>query len=223
MSEIIPTVFVKKGSNFQSRFNKVVGFSNFIQIDFMDGKFVPDESISLDEVPFLKTFQASFEAHLMVENPEEWVEALSKKGFKKVIFHFESIKDEMDIKHLAGTIKRYHMDPVLAVNPATKVKDILPVLDVIGNVMFMGVNPGKENQTFIPEIKDKIKELRKLKPLIKIQLDGGVTFENALEISEAGCDFINSGSLISNSEVPKAMYMKLQSLVDNLSEDDGWE
>lgn len=223
MAEIIPTVFVKEGEDFDSRFRKVVGISNFVQIDFMDGKFVKAKSIDLDIVPMLRGAPSKFEAHLMVKDPEAWVEDLSKKGFERVIFHYESMKDNMEIKLLAGTIKRYHMKPIIAINPETKVEKILPVLDVINHVLLMGVEPGKEHQEFILETKNKIRELRKLKPTIKIQVDGGVTLENAHDISDAGCDFLNSGSVISESESPRATYMKLQELVDDLSEEDGWE
>jgi len=223
MAEVIPTVFVKEGDDFRLRFEKVLGFSNFVQIDFMDGKFVKNKSISLDEIPFLRQFPAKFEAHLMVEDPESWIEDLSKKGFYRVIFHYEAVKDNEDIKVIAGTIRRYGMNPIIAINPETSVEKILPVLDVVKHVLFMGVKPGEEHQELDGKVLDKVRELKKLKPNAVAQIDGGLNLENASKISDAGCDFVNSGSLIAESDSPRATYMKVQSLVDDLSEDDGWE
>lgn len=222
-AEIIPTIFVKEGDDFTERFDKINGISNFAQIDIMDGKFVPMKSSSFEEIPFLKNFTTRFEAHLMVQDPESWIEKLSKKGFVNVIFHYEACKDDLEIKFIAGTIRRYHMNPIIAINPKTSVEKVYGVLDVVNHVLLMGVEPGKEGQSFDETVIEKIKTLRKKKKSIKIQVDGGITLENASSISDAGCDFLNSGSLIANSDSPKSTFMKLQESVDDLSEDDGWE
>jgi len=221
-AEIIPTVFVKEGEDFMSRFNKIIGISNQVQIDFMDGKFVKHKSASIDEIPNLKSYNLIFEAHLMVSNPEEWIEKLSKKGFSNVIFHFESVREIQEIKYIAGVIRRWHMNPIIALNPDTNVEEVFPVLDVINHVLLMGVNPGKEGQTFIADTIKKIKLLKNYKGAIRVQVDGGVNLENIKEIADSGCDYINSGSLIFNSENSKSMLLKLQTAVD-ISEDDGWD
>jgi len=87
----------------------------------------------------------------------------------------------------------------------------------------MGVKPGEEHQELDESVLTKIREFKKVKPNITIQLDGGLNLDNVSKISDLSCDFVNSGSLISNSQEPKATYMKVQSLLDDLSEDDGWE
>lgn len=222
-AEIIPTVFVKEGEDFMSRFNKVVGISNFVQIDFMDGEFVKSKSTSLDDIPFLKDYDVMFEAHLMVKDPEEWVEKLSKKGFTNVVFHYEAADDDLDVKYIAGVVRRYHMNPIVCVNPSTPIEKVFGVLDVVNHVQLMGVEPGEEGQEFISDTIKRIKALKQYKRSIKVQVDGGINLSNAERVADAGCDFLNSGSLISNSDSPKATLMKLQAAVDDLSEDDGWE
>lgn len=218
-AEIIPTIFVLENENFMERFDKLKGISNQLQIDIMDGEFVSNKSFPLEDIPFLKDYNIMFEAHLMVKNPEQWIEKLSKKGFRSAIFHYESVKDPMEIKYIAGVIKRWHMNPIIAINPETKVESIFPVFDVINHVLLMGVVPGKEGQSFDMETINKIKKLKNHKSNLRIQVDGGVTLENVGLIADSGCDYINSGSLISNSPSPKTMLIKLQTAVD-VSEDD---
>ena len=93
MREVIPTVFAMNKGEFDERLAKLVKISKKIQIDFMDGKFVDGRGVELRDVPNLRKYRSEFEAHLMVRNPEEWFEELKEKGFKKVIFHYESIRD----------------------------------------------------------------------------------------------------------------------------------
>src|SRR3990167_2379229 len=109
-AQIIPTIFAENKRDFKRRFEKALEFSDKIQIDFMDGKFVKSNSINLREMPDLKKYRAkSFEAHLMVYHPEKWIEQLKKKGFKKIIFHYEAV-EEGEISRLNGIL-------IMGVNP----------------------------------------------------------------------------------------------------------
>src|SRR6267378_2103541 len=88
--KIIPTVFCKNKKDFKERFSKLIKISKEIQIDFMDGRFVKSKFIDFSAIPNLKRYNNNFEAHLMVQNPIKYILKLKKKGFKKIIFHFNT-------------------------------------------------------------------------------------------------------------------------------------
>lgn len=207
--KLIPTVFADNKKDFDNRFNKLVKISKNIQIDFMDGLFVSARSIPLSQMPDFKKYKNNFEAHLMFSNPINHLEKLRQAGFKKIIFHVETKKPEKTIE----LIKKEKLIPYLAINPETPVEKTFPYLSRIKGVLFMGVHPGKEHQKFISSVYKKIKLLRSVNKAVRIQVDGGVNFQNVKKFKELGVDFINSGSLISESENPKEVFAKLNSVV----------
>ena len=208
----IPTVFAKNKKEFNERFNKLLPISNNLQIDLMDGKFVKAKSISINQIPNLKKYKNNFEAHLMTLNPEKYIIQLKQKGFKKVIFHYESLQNPAQAENIIQKAKQQKLVVFLAINPETQIEHILPFTKQINGILFMGVHPGKEHQSFISQVYNKIKQLKKLNKKIKVQVDGGVNFPVALRLSRLGVDAINSGSVIAHAENPKEVYNKLKSL-----------
>ena len=204
MNTIIPTIFSKNKKEFNERYKKLIKVSRNLQVDFMDGKFVPGKSVQLNDIPKLPR-NYNFEAHLMCKNPEGYVYKLKVSGFKKVIFHFNSGDN---VKTIAK-IKDSGMKSFMAVNPENKTKDFCYLLDLVDGVLVMGVHPGKEHQKFIPETLNKIKEIRKLtdKP---IQVDGGVNLKTISKLKKAGVTIFNSGSFVSEAEKPKEALMQLR-------------
>ena len=176
--------------------------SKKLQIDFMDGKFVPEKSILIYQIPGLKNYDNEFEAHLMVKNPLREIKILKEKGFKKIIFHYESLVIEKKILKVIETIRKYSLICYIAINPKTEINNILPCLSKVDGVLFMGVHPGKEHQDFIPEVYKKISELRKINKNIKVQVDGGATPEVIKKLAKLDVNYINSGSYISDSKNP---------------------
>ncbi len=207
---IIPTVFALNKEDFYKRFNKLIGITNYLQIDFMDGKFVKAKSVKIEDVPDCHEYWGKFEAHLMARNPEKYIEKLKEKGFFRVIFHYEALRNDNKIINLISEIKRNRMKAVIAINPSTGLDKILGFLDRVNGVLFMGVNPGKENQKFIFSVYEKIAELRKINRKIEISVDGGVNFSNIGKLRDLGVNYINSGGLISNSSNPKKMLKALK-------------
>lgn len=207
---IIPTVFVKKGDSFLDRFGKVLSLSSRIHIDFMDGLFVINKSVILAEIPNLSGYSKEFEAHLMVKFPKQYIEQLAKKGFKRVIYHYESQVSELDVKYMAMFIRRHKMIPVLAINPETPVDVCFPLLKTISHFLLMGVNPGEEHQTFIGETITKVKLLREKSKTALIQVDGGITPTVARRLFGVGCSHINSGSYVSGAKDPIKAFEKLE-------------
>ncbi|MEM3113054.1 MAG: hypothetical protein QXI33_01370 [Candidatus Pacearchaeota archaeon] len=214
MVKIIPTIFAKTKKEFDERFFKIIKISKEIQIDFMDGHFVRNKGIKLSDVPNLKHFKNKFEAHLMTNHPNTWIKRLKNKGFHKVIFHYESLKNENEIKKLVNEIHKLDMEAFIAINPDTHESKILSVLNFIDGILIMGVYPGKEHQKLIFKTYLKIKNIREKNKKIPIQVDGGVNFHNSRRLSEEGATILNSGSLIANSDNPKEVLEELRFLVD---------
>ena len=211
MSSIIPTVFATSKKQFEKCFNNIVNLTNKIQIDFMDRKFVKAKSLPLAQIPDLKKYKKNFEAHLMLYAPEKHIKTLKEKGFNKIIFHYESTKDPKKIIQL---IKQDKLKVFLAINPETNIKFILPYLNKIDGVLFLGVHPGKEHQSFIPIVYKKIKQLRKINKKIIVQVDGGVNQSSIKKLAKLSVNLVNSGSFISQSKNPKEAFNKLDVLFE---------
>ena len=158
----------------------------------MDGKFVKNKSVSVKLIPKLK----NAEAHLMVEDPLKYIDDLAKKGFKKVIFHYEALKDESTIFKTIGIIKKEKMVPAIAINPETSVAKIKPFLNKIKSVTVLTVNPGFYGSRFLPSQLKKIKEIKKIDKKIKVEVDGGIDDKTAKKAVKAGADVLISGSFL---------------------------
>ncbi|MEK6819354.1 MAG: hypothetical protein AABY10_05480 [Nanoarchaeota archaeon] len=209
--KIIPTVFATSKKEFDFKLNLLAKISRDLQIDLMDGKFVKNKSIKVSDIPNLKKYKNNFEAHLMVFNPERYFNALKEKGFKKIIFHYESV-EKSHITDLIKKIKLLKMLPCLAINPETKTPDIALFLSKINHLLIMGVHPGKEHQSIILRTYKKIEEIRKLNKKITIQIDGGVNEKTASKLKKSGAVILNSGSFISDSASPKKSLEKLRKI-----------
>jgi ribulose-phosphate 3-epimerase len=203
---VIPTIFSRNKKEFQERFTRLLPIAKNIQIDFMDGKFVPTKSIALKDIPNLKKYTNNFEIHLMCLHPERYAKKLKKIGFKKIIFHIESTKDPEKVIH---SIKSSDLIPFIALNPETPISNVINYLPMTKGVLLMGVHPGKEHQSFIPGVYKKISQLRKSNKKIPIQVDGGVNERVAKKLARLNVNNINSGSYISTSEKPREIYNKL--------------
>jgi|SRR3989344_752162 len=206
---VIPTVLVNSKEEFDERLAKLLPIAEEIQIDLMDGEFVENKSIDLYDLPNLKKYKKDFEAHLMVENPGDYIKTLKEKGFSKIIFHYESLKSNSKIKSLIQRIKDLGMKAFIALNPETETKEIFGFLHLTDGILFMGVNPGKEKQEFIPGVYKKVREIERFNPGIITQVDGGVDLHVAKELGKIGVDIINSGSFVSDSRNPKQALFKL--------------
>ena len=162
---VIPSIIAKNQNELNDRISKVD--SSVYQLDIMDGKFVKNKSLMFDfNIPKNK----KYEAHLMILNPKLWVEKNSEK-VDSIIFHFETTRNPEELIKL---IKSKKKKVGIAIKPWTPVKKIEPFLEKINLVLVMTVNPGKYGSKFLPKTLDKIKELRKLKPKLNIEVDGGI-------------------------------------------------
>ncbi|MGV8162028.1 MAG: hypothetical protein ACP5N2_01690 [Candidatus Nanoarchaeia archaeon] len=210
MGEIIPTVFCQDMKCFTKRFNRVSKISKKIQIDIADGKFVSVKSVEVNSISSFSRFHMSLEAHLMVNNPEKYVDALRRKGFKKIIFHVEAVADEDACLLLVDRITALGMIPVVAINPDTRLtKRVVDLILLTKFVLVMGVKPGKEKQKIHKSIFSRIKKIKSLSSKMIVQVDGGVNVKTAKLLFDAGADILNSGSYISESKDPKQALKEL--------------
>ena len=201
--KIIPAIIAKSQKEFKEKINKVKDFVDIIQLDFMDGKFVPNSSINFDfKIP---SSDCVFEAHLMIQDPLKWVE----KHYKKVdtiLVHFESCKNP---KKVIDIVKKKGKRIGFVLNPETPIDSIQNFLDDIDQVLIMTVNPGFYGSPFLPEMIDKIKKLRKKCPNLDIEVDGGITDKTIGLVNEAGANLFVSGSYIVKSD-------NIKKAIDNL-------
>jgi len=205
---IVPAVIAKTQMDLDEAVLKVKDFVKLIQLDVMDGRFVPNHSIDFDfTIP--KT-QCRLEAHLMVNNPEEWID---KNGGKvdALLVHIESSVAPDQIIKIAKA-RRKQIGFVL--NPETPITRIQEYLDQIDQVLIMTVHPGFYGSTFLPEMLEKIEELRRIKPLLNIEVDGGVTLDTIGLVNKSGANMFVSGSYIMKSPNPKEAIANLKAKIE---------
>lgn len=202
---IVPALITNSQKELDEMIDKVKDYVERVQLDVMDGTFVPTTSLFFDLKlrPLVK-----YEAHLMIEYPEEWI----KNNIDKAdIFlpHFEALKDPEEI---IDFVREKNKEIGFAINPKTPISDIVPYLDKLDMVLIMTVDPGFYGSKFIPGVLPKIKELRLLKPNLDIEVDGGIAPGTIELVKKAGANIFVSGSFIFRSNNAKQAIEKLEEL-----------
>jgi ribulose-phosphate 3-epimerase len=172
--------------------------AQLLHVDVMDGHFVPNITIGPPVVAALrKAVNSPLDVHLMIENPGEFIPAFADAGADWISVHQEACR------HLNGTlelIKRHGLKAGVVINPATPVQTLGEVLDIIDYVLVMSVNPGFGGQKFIPGALEKVRKLatmRNAKGLnYRIEIDGGVSLNNAADIVRAGAEILVAGNAV---------------------------
>ncbi|MBD3164638.1 ribulose-phosphate 3-epimerase [Candidatus Woesearchaeota archaeon] len=202
---VIPALIAKTQRELNQRINAVKDFAGLLQLDFMDSKFVPNSSLDFD----LNLPELRYEAHLMVEDPKKYIDKYLDK-IEIFLIHFESVSapGEM-INYVKGKGKKAG----LVINPETTVEKIRPYLDEIGQVLVMTVNPGFYGSRFLPETLEKVKELRRMKQGINIEVDGGITDKTIKQAADAGANLLVSGSFIFRAGNPGKAFERLKRLI----------
>jgi ribulose-phosphate 3-epimerase len=187
--------------------------ADLVHCDVMDGVFVPNITFGIKMVEDLrKVTSLPLDCHLMIVNPEKYVEKFAAAGADIITVHYEACKE-----NLASVLKQIKVAGVkcgAVINPDTPVCAIEKVIPLCDMVLVMSVFPGFGGQKFIPECLDKLRELRKeidgLGKDILLEIDGGVHAGNVEEIKGAGADVIVAGSAVFNAENRAEMIAKLK-------------
>lgn len=195
---IIPAILARTINDFQKDLQNLLNSKNlsngWVHVDFMDNIFVPNKSITVDDLKDIDFGKLKKEAHLMVKEPLEWIKKLITQKFSRIIIHIENDISQNDI----NLIKKSGAEAGLAINPETPIEKLAPFIKNINIILVMGVHPGFQGQSFIPQTLDRIKRLasqgQALQPAIEV--DGAVKDINAREILESGADILISGSFL---------------------------
>ena len=201
---IIPAIIATNQKELNDRINKVKGSAKILQLDIMDGNFVPTHSLDFDFT--LPETNCKYEAHLMVSNPEKWI----KKNHQiadVILVHIESTEEP---EKLIELVKSKGKKIGFVLNPGTHLEKIKSLLDKIDEVLIMTVIPGYYGSKFLPEVLDKVKEIRILKPNMEIEVDGGIDQNTIGQAYKAGANLFISGSYLQKSEDVNAAIKALE-------------
>ena len=175
--------------------------ADWIHIDVMDGHFVPNITIGPSVVSSLrKVTKLPFDVHLMIENPERYVETFARAGSDFITVHVEACSH---LHRVVTMIREAGARAGVSLNPATPLAQVEPILPDIDLLLVMSVNPGFGGQSFIGSVLPKIRRagelVKAVAPNVLLEVDGGVTLDNARSVAEAGAEVLVAGAAVFGS------------------------
>jgi ribulose-phosphate 3-epimerase len=212
---IAPSILASDFANLQ-RVVEMINDSqaDWVHVDIMDGVFVPNISMGLPVVEAVKRHaRKPLDIHLMIVQPERFVEAFQKAGAESISVHIEACPH---LHRNIQQIKSLGCKAGVAVNPHTPIAGLVDIIQDIDLVCLMSVNPGFGGQKFIERTYDKIRELKALisarKSNTLIEIDGGVNQQNAKLLLDAGADVLVVGNFVFSSTNPKEAIQRLKEI-----------
>jgi ribulose-phosphate 3-epimerase len=211
--EILPSILSADMARLADAMDTVKdGGASILHVDVMDGHFVPNITIG---PPVVKSLRAATEmlldVHLMIENPDQYILDFIRFGADFVSVHQEAVRH---LDRTINLIKSSGAEAGVALNPATTIETLAPVIEILDYVLVMTVNPGFGGQALIPYTLNKVRHLsqaRREKGLdFRIEVDGGLTLDNVAEAVRAGADWIVAGSSVFHSSDPRQTVEKMR-------------
>ena len=197
--QISPSILSADFSQLGNEIKKLEqGGADLIHVDVMDGHFVPNLTIGPPVIKNLRKYtKLPFDVHLMISPVHEYIESYANAGADIITIHPEATEN---LKESISLIKKFGKKVGVSLNPKTEIKTLIDEIGNIDLVLVMSVNPGFGGQKFMPEVLDKIKELKKIKDKnqyhFDIEVDGGINFSNSKIVLEAGADILVSGTTV---------------------------
>ena len=216
MAILAPSILSSDFSNLAQQIRLAeMGGADWIHCDIMDGHFVPNLTFGpLIVKAARKSTKLPIDVHLMIEEPDKYLENFAEAGANHLFVHYEIVTH---LNRTINRIKELGMQAGVAINPSTPISVLKYIMEYADALLIMSVNPGFGGQSFIPNSIQKIKEAAKLREELStnflIQVDGGIDKENIKKILEAGCDVFIIGSSIYKSDNITAAATELKNLI----------
>lgn len=220
MLKVAPSILSADFANLASEIQRAEdGGANFIHVDVMDGHFVPNLTIGAPVVKSIrKNTRVPLDVHLMIENPDRFLEDFAEAGSNYLTVHLEAC---VHLQRTLSHIRKLGMKAGVALNPASPPEHLEYVLEDLDLVLVMSVNPGFGGQKFIPAVLPKIKKVRSMfdelgRQDILISVDGGINAETARLVAAAGANLVVAGKSVYGAADPASAIRELQAQGVNL-------
>lgn len=205
--KILPSIMAGSQKELDEYFNRLKGAAKEIHLDIADGKFVQAKVLNFD---FKLSRDFSYNAHLMVKNPEEWIKKyFRRKHFQQITLFIPQMEEVKEPKKYIQWMKSKKKKVAFALKPETKISAVKPYLKDIDYVLLLTVHPGFYGSPFLPKVLGKISLIKKINPKVKIIIDGGMNPATIQKAAKAGGDYFVSGSFTTKAEKPKERIKEL--------------
>lgn len=206
--QITPALLETSPEELKKKVETVESSVDQIQIDVGDGQFIPTVTVLPRALGEFRPLTA-LEVHLMVKRPERFVADWAHLGAKKVSFHVEA---EGDLGRFIALCRELDCDIAIALNPDTNYEKVVPFLDLVDEVMFLGVQPGAQGNPFQEKVIEEVRAFHQAFPNMPLALDGGINEKNLKGLKAAGIARAIVGTTIWKSSDPVSMIQKLSSI-----------